>query len=172
LALLFVGGVLSYIGEGIVIIEQATVVESDDKSLLVETIQQSSCGSCVAQKGCGQGVLAKYLTTSSYFRVCRDLEDERVFKPGDVVELGIDELALVRASLWLYLVPLASMLVGAYIGNLVSEGASIFLAAAGLVFGGYLCSRHAKRVRNQPEYAPRLVSEVSSVRFVESGILS
>ena len=149
------------------IIEQATVVEVDSDALLVETIQQSSCGSCVAQKGCGQGVLAKYLTSSSYFRVLRDQNHHKIYRVGDVVELGIDEFALVRASLWLYLVPLVCMFVGAYIGNSVSEGISIALAAGGLIFGGYLCSQHAKNVRNRPEYAPTLVSEISTVRVVE-----
>ena len=149
------------------IVEQATVVEVDQETLLVETIQQSSCGSCAAQKGCGQGVLAKYLSSSSYFRIRRDSEDRRSFNPGDVVELGIDELALVRASIWLYLVPLGAMLIGAYLGNLLSELASVFCAFAGLMIGGYLSSGYAKRVRHQPEYAPVLVPDMQDIRIIQ-----
>lgn len=149
------------------IVEQATVIEIERDTLLVETVQQSTCGSCAAQKGCGQGVLAKYLSTSSYFRIRRDNSDQRVFAVGDLVELGIDELALVRASIWLYLVPLGTMLVGAYIGSLISELASVMLAFVGLLFGGYLSSRHAKRVHDQPEYAPVLVSDIQDIRIIQ-----
>ena len=151
------------------IVEQATVVEVDQETLLVETIQQSSCGSCTAQKGCGQGVLAKYLSSSSYFRIQRDSEDRRSFNPGDIVELGIDELAIVRGAMWLYLVPIGTMLVGAYMGHMESEFWSIVFAIAGLIVGGYLSSRHAKKVRNHPEYAPILVPDRQDVRIVQPG---
>lgn len=150
------------------IVERATVIEVETDSILVETVQQSTCGSCVAQKGCGQGVLAKYLSSSSFFRIDTSEFKADIYQPGDIVELGIDEFAIVRASLWLYLLPLAGLVAGAYLGSLNSEAGSILTAIAGLVVGGYLTSKHARRVKDRPEYAPTLVADTRGVRIISS----
>lgn len=147
--------------------EHATVVEVDEHSLLVETIQRSTCGSCVAQKGCGQGVLAKYLSSSTFFRVNIDDQTVTNFRPGDTVELGIDEMALVRVSLWLYAIPLAGLMVGAYVGSLHSEMLSVLSAFGGLLLGGYFSARQAKKVKNDPQYAPVLVVDQSKIQLVD-----
>lgn len=150
------------------ITETATVIEVGEDTILVETVQQSTCGACAAQKGCGQGVLAKYLSSSSFFRVqLPEPTQTSSYRVGDTVELGIDELAMVRASLWLYIVPLAGLLMGAYLGNLQSEVMSVFLAIVGLMAGGYLSSRHARRTKNSPEYAPVLLADTSRIRILD-----
>lgn len=148
------------------ITEQATVIAVDADSILVETVQQSTCGTCVAQKGCGQGVLAKYLSTSSFFRIDLGLNENRQFSLGDVVELAIDEFAIVRASLWLYFVPLAGLLAGALFGSFYSEFSSIMFALVGLCVGGYLSSIHAKKVKDRPEYAPVLKSDTQNIKVI------
>jgi sigma-E factor negative regulatory protein RseC len=149
------------------ITETATVISVEDTYLLVETIQQSTCGNCSAQKGCGQGVLAKYLSSASLFRIALHGEDGAQFKAGDTVELGIDELALVRASLWLYLVPLAGLIVGAYLGSLYSQLTSILFAALGMAAGGYLSWMHSIKTQNDPDYAPMLVTDQQAIKLVE-----
>lgn len=158
------------------IVEKATVIGVEEGWLTVETIQQSTCGSCSAQKGCGQGVLAKYLSHRSFFKLNLEEFQRKEFKVGDVVELGIDELALVRASVWLYILPLVGLLLGVYLGALVSEGMSILGALLGLLFAAYLSSYHARQVKYSPEYAPVLiegaastpVSKASAIRFVSA----
>jgi len=150
------------------IVEQATVVAVDEKHLLVETIQQSTCGSCAAQKGCGQGVLAKYLSSSSFFRLSLKGFSGESFQPGDTVEIGIDEFALVRASVWLYLVPLAGLLVGAFLGNTHSQWASILFAMLGMAAGCYLSWRHSKNTEDHSDYVPTLVMDAQAIRIVDS----
>ena len=85
-------------------------VQSD--SIVVQVIQSSTCGGCSAQKGCGQGVLAKYLGSSQFIRVSTTKHSERSFRVGDKVELGVDELAMLKAAFLVYLVPLLTMIVG------------------------------------------------------------
>ena len=42
------------------LVETGRVVAVEEDSLWVETIRQSTCGSCAAQKGCGHGLLNRY----------------------------------------------------------------------------------------------------------------
>lgn len=141
------------------ITESATIVSVDTDRLRVETIQQSTCGACAAQKGCGQGVLAKYLTNSTYFDVDIDPQERESYVVGDLVHLGIDEMAMVRASLWLYCLPLGFLIAGAYVGSLASDSASIVGGILGLAIGGLASRYHALSVKNDPKYAPVLLSE-------------
>ena len=149
------------------IFEQATIVDVTDSHLVVESVQQSTCGSCAAKKGCGNGVLAQYMSNTNYFKVSlEDASSIDQYRIGDRVELGIDELALVRASLWLYMVPLFGLMIGAYLGHLQSQSLSILFAATGLVVGGYMSSIHSKRTRNHPKYAPQLVLDEQAIRII------
>ena len=148
--------------------ENATVVDVRPDALVVETIQQSTCGSCAARKGCGQGVLAKYLSSSSYFHIALDGESpvSSTYRVGDSVTIAMDELALVRASMWLYLMPIMGFLLGAVLGNTLSELASIIGALAGLVIAAGLSKYRANRVADDPRYSPVLVTDDQVVRFV------
>lgn len=148
------------------IVENAKIVEIAESHVVVETIQQSTCGGCSARKGCGNGVLADYLSSSSYFKISTEKFDSGAYQLGDELEIGIDELALVRASLWLYLVPLIGLMTGAYVGHLSSQLASIVMAVIGLLVGGYLSSLHAKRVRHDPKYVPSIVVNEDVVRLI------
>lgn len=142
--------------------ESATVVSVDKNRVNVETIQQSTCGTCAAQKGCGQGVLAKYLTSSTFFEIDIDPKDQESYAVGDVVHLGIDEMAIVRASLWLYGIPLCCLIAGAFLGSLVSDTISIMGGLLGLTLGGLISRYHALSVKKNPDYAPVLLSETSA----------
>ena len=103
------------------LIEQGTIVEIADSELVVQVIQQSTCGSCAAQKGCGQGVLAKYLSGSQFVRVTLKHRPATDFHVGEQVELGVEESAMLRAAFLVYLVPLLLLIAGATLGNLISE---------------------------------------------------
>jgi len=90
--------------------ETGQVFSIEPDSLVVQVIQQSTCGSCSAQKGCGQGVLTKYLSSSHFVRIRLTDRPSEDFSVGDQVELGIDELAIIRAASLVYLLPLVSMI--------------------------------------------------------------
>lgn len=118
--------------------ESAHVVESDDDYAWVETERRSSCGSCSA-KGCGTGALSKILG--------RKTQRMKVLNPigaksGDEVTLGIEEQALIKGSLAVYIVPLVAMLGGGLLGKALApqwgtdaDGLSAMLGILGLVIG-------------------------------------
>ena len=88
-------------------------VEPD--SLWVETIRQSTCGSCAAQKGCGHGLLNRYSDGKrGYVRVLgSDQLAAADCRVDDQVLIAIPEEVILRGSLILYMLPLVSMLSGA-----------------------------------------------------------
>ena len=49
--------------------ETGTVVAIEDNGVWVETIQQSACQTCVAEKGCGQRLIAKVTGNTTAIRV-------------------------------------------------------------------------------------------------------
>jgi sigma-E factor negative regulatory protein RseC len=129
--------------------ETAHVVETEGEYAWVETQRRSSCGSCSA-KGCGTGALSKVLGRRSQRLRVRNPIDAR---PGDAVVLGIDEQALLRGSLAVYIVPLLAMLAGALLGEVLApqwgsepETLSLLLGLAGLAAGFFWLHRYNRRL--------------------------
>ncbi len=93
--------------------EKGTVVAVSDDKIWVQTIRQSTCGSCSARKGCGQGVLARMSDgRANQVRV----HNTCGATVGDPVVLGIGESQLLRASLLVYALPLGALLTGSLTG--------------------------------------------------------
>ncbi len=141
------------------LIEATTVIAVEPDFLWVEAVQTSACGSCKAQKGCGQSLLSKFGATPNYLKVARSggLEGEP-FLPGDRVDIGIHESVVVSASLIAYLLPLVFFLVGVTLGHYVfaSEGLSILLGLAGLLAGA-IAVRFVIQRRNCAAFEPVLM---------------
>ena len=148
------------------LIEQGTIVEIIDSELVVQVIQQSTCGSCAAQKGCGQGVLAKYLSGSQFIRVALKHRPATDFQIGEQVELGVEESAMLRAAFLVYLVPLLLLIAGATLGNLVSEPSAIIMGVAGLVIGGIYVRKQSLKKADDPRYSPVVVDDRAIVKIM------
>ncbi len=146
--------------------EQGTIVEVRDSELLVQVIQQSTCGSCAAQKGCGQGVLAKYLAGSQFLRVSLKHRPASDFRVGEQIELGIEESAMLRAAFLVYLVPLLLLVVGASLGNQVSEPVAILLGITGFILGGIYVRKQSLKKVDDPRYAPVVVDDRAIVKIM------
>ncbi len=115
--------------------ENGTVVATEGREAWVETSRRSSCGSCSA-KGCGTGALSQVLgRRSQRLRV----ENPINAATGERVVLGIDESAVIRGSLAVYLVPLLALMAGGLFGEMMAaqlamsaEGMSIVCSAVAL----------------------------------------
>lgn len=147
------------------LIETGSIVEIESDALTVQVIQQTTCGSCSAQKGCGQGVLTKYLSGSQFVRIALKNRPSTDFKVGDQVELGIDELAMLKAAFLVYLTPLLMMVAATYLGSLVSELTSILAAVVGLIVGGFYVRRESTKRMDDPGYAPVVIDDKAVVRI-------
>ena len=116
--------------------EQGVVLTADESWATVRMQRQSTCGSCAARSGCGNGVLSEVLGR----RVLElRLANVHGLRPGDRVTLGIRDRALVSGAVVMYLLPLfgliaAPTLLGAMLSGL-SEGWLIVAGAGGFVLG-------------------------------------
>jgi sigma-E factor negative regulatory protein RseC len=139
--------------------EKGRVVSIEADALWVETIQQSTCGSCAAKKGCGQSLLAKIGAKSSQLRVLIEKQDETLYQIEDSVTIGIPENVIVNGSLFVYLLPLLLMIVFSGIGHsfLQSEIASLLLGSMGFAVGGLLIFWQSQYSKHDPYLQPVLL---------------
>ncbi len=137
----------------------ARVVEVDRDWLLLEPERRSACGGCAASAGCGSGALATLFDRRGKRLRLPNSIDAQV---GDRVVLGIDESALVRGSLMVYLLPIITMLLAALVVESLSGGRAtgsdwpvMVAAAAGLATGFAIVS--LQRWRDNSRYLPQLL---------------
>ena len=95
--------------------EQAQVIEIKGDKLVLQTQRQSACGSCSASKGCGTSLLSK--VTGRKFS-CFLAENPVNAKVGDTVVIAIPEVALLKGSLVIYIIPILGMFVFALTADL------------------------------------------------------
>ncbi|MBN1572006.1 MAG: SoxR reducing system RseC family protein [Deltaproteobacteria bacterium] len=105
------------------------VIESRDGMALVLVNRSSACEGCGARGAChtfGGGRDAKV-----------SVDNEVGAKAGDMVEIGIEEASLLKASFLVYIVPIIALILGAGAGQLVSGQVGIAKEGAA-AFGGLL----------------------------------
>lgn len=137
-----------------------TSVDAD--GVWVETLKKSSCDACSARSGCGQRLLAdSALKNMSAIKAFFPPGESRAVSVGDQIEIGITENALVVAALLVYLLPLALMVAGAYLGAQVgpssiqggrSDIASALCAVVGLAVGAFVIRWHSVKHRDTSKY--------------------
>ncbi len=142
--------------------ETGRVVAVDADGLWVETIRQSTCGSCVAQKGCGHGLLNRLGDgRRGYVRVLPGKLAVSDCEVDDQVRIALPEQVILRGSLILYVLPLVTMLAGAAGMAGAFEHRSDLMAALGAALGlglGLLLVRwHGWRHRHDQSLQPTLV---------------
>ncbi|MEO9523938.1 SoxR reducing system RseC family protein [Marinobacter alexandrii] len=137
------------------ITETGTVIALKGEQVWVQTIRQSACENCSARSGCGQRVLA----SASGGRANQVLVHNTVSaQVGDEVTLGIDEQALLSASLMVYALPLLLMVLASIAGHRLSGGMDAG-AIAGAVTGlaaGFWIGRRLQTGRGD-RYQPQLL---------------
>jgi sigma-E factor negative regulatory protein RseC len=146
------------------LIETARVVALEEDAVWVETIRQSTCGSCAARQGCGHGLLNRIADgRSGYVRVLRGEHPAAGGRPevNDQVRISIPEQVILRGSMIVYMVPVLSMLLGAALAaSLQADRAEVLAtsgAAAGLALGFALVRWHAWRHRHDLALQPTLL---------------
>lgn len=145
--------------------ETARVIRVEPGAVWVETQRRSTCSGCAVRQGCGTSALAKLLgQRSRHIRVLA----EPGYRPGDEVVIGIQEQALVRGSLAVYLLPLLGLLAGALLGTLVAERegadiaelAAILSGAAGFIAGLSGLRRFTRHIRTDRRYQPVVLRRI------------
>lgn len=141
---------------------RVVAVEADEEALWVETIRQSTCGSCAANKGCGHGLLNRIADgRTGYIRVLSGAVAARQCAVDDQVRISIPEQVILRGSLLVYLLPLLCMLAGASGADILwpaaGEPATIAGAVSGLALGFVLVRWHAWHHRRDRALQPTVL---------------
>lgn len=145
--------------------EAGQVVTVGVDHLWVETIQASTCASCVAETGCGQRLLSKLTGKSLGIRVLLNADDKMLYRAGDVVHIGIPEDVVVKGSLLAYGAPLLGLLGGAWFGQMLfsadgsGDGWVALMAALGLGVAGTFVRVISWRVQDRRHLQPTLMAE-------------
>ena len=145
------------------LIETGRVVAVEPDGVWVETIRQTTCGSCAAQKGCGHGIVNRiYDGQRSLIRALPGKISPAECTVDDEVQISIPEEVILKGSLVVYILPLLAMMVGAAAGGYAFPAGGDVTAAAGAVAGfalGYLLVRwHARAHRDDRRLQPELVA--------------
>lgn len=145
------------------LVETGRVVAVESQALWVETIRQSTCGSCAANKGCGHGLLNRIADgRTGYVRVLSGAVTTGQCEVDDQVRFGIPERVILRGSLLIYMLPLACMLFGAAgaqgLWPVAPELAASGGAFAGLALGFVFVRWHAWRHRDDRALQPTLLA--------------
>lgn len=154
--------------------ERGEVTAVDPPYAQVATKRQSSCGSC-STKGCGTGALSElFAARNQVMRVLNPI-DARI---GDQVVLGLEEGALLRGSMAVYIVPVVTMIAGGMLGEMAapslslqtSEYLSLPAAFAGLAAGFFWVRRFARRMMNDHRFMAVILRRVDEIPFQGSPI--
>lgn len=116
--------------------ETGRIVRLDGDSAWVETIRQSVCVACQARKGCGQRLLNQLGGSSTHLQLSLNSSVENV-REGDQVEIGIEEGAVVAASLLAYGLPLFLLMFSIVLAELFHFASfwTFVMCVAGLAAG-------------------------------------
>lgn len=151
------------------ILETGRIVSIEAEGVWVETIQKSACGSCKAEKGCGQSLLHKWDGHSAYIWVLLDGRDPASYRVGDEIQIGIPEEVIARASLLVYLVPVISLVAATALAQnqFAHEGITSLAGFAGLIVGGLIVRWHSWRTRFDRDLQPVLVDDRKPLHFYQ-----
>ena len=150
---------------------QAVVVKIEDSFAYVQAERKSSCSGC-SESSCGTSALADFFGQKAPLYRARN---EIGAKVGDRVVVGMNESALFKGTLLLYLLPLLLLFAGAVAGGAlaatadVTDAYSAMGAAIGLAAGFLGLKAFSARLGLGRRFQPVILSRVSNVpvRFVE-----
>lgn len=116
--------------------ESAQVTRADASGVWIEVNRRSACATCSSQAGCGQKKLVDWLP-SKRVEIRIDNPSNLVLCEGQTVVVGLEEGALLRAALLIYLGPLTGLILTTLFLNFLgfSETFQIIGAILGLMFG-------------------------------------
>lgn len=105
-----------------------------DSTATLEIERKTACGLCGQTRGCGNSIWGKLFAHQSTAFKAQNRINAKV---GDSVVVGINETALLKSALLLYIVPLVSLFIGAILAAQFkqSDASEMIGAALGLLLG-------------------------------------
>jgi sigma-E factor negative regulatory protein RseC len=116
-------------------LENQSSDNSDTFTATLEIERKTACGLCGQTRGCGNSIWGKLFAHQSTAFKAQNRINAKV---GDSVIVGINEKALLKSALLLYILPLATLLIGAILATQLfadTNGNAMLGALIGLVLG-------------------------------------
>jgi sigma-E factor negative regulatory protein RseC len=137
------------------ITEQAIVIRCNGKQVELELQRGSACAQCELSQGCGTGALGRLLGKRSKPLV---IETDQALRPGDRLQLGLSESALVKASLTIYGLPLLGMVAAGLLASFAAVAEAWVALTAGVGFlAGFKLAAFLSRVLEHDRLTPYIV---------------
>lgn len=115
--------------------------EENQSVATIEVVRQTACALCGQTRGCGNAVWGKLFAhkTTSF-----KAQNKINAKTGQSVIVGIDEKALIKSALLLYIVPLVTMFIGAILALQLADSdlSAMFGAVVGVLVGYFWVKAH------------------------------
>lgn len=137
--------------------EPGRVIALEAGAVWVETLRKSTCSSCSANAGCGQGLMDK-LGVGRNRGLVRALSDLQL-QVGDSVVIGVREELLLRGAFLVYLLPLVCLFAFALFARWLglSEPLVILSGLTGLVLAWLVVRWRSRRTAGDPALQPVVV---------------
>jgi sigma-E factor negative regulatory protein RseC len=155
--------------------EHAIILSTEDSTggqplATIEVVRKSACGLCGKTSGCGNAIWGKiFAHKSTSFKAQNNINAT----VGQGVIIGIDESAIMKGALLLYVVPLVTMFIGTILVSQLydSEIAEIIGAVLGLVLGFFWVKGHVAGHVYYQQHQPKILrldrveSEENEIKF-------
>ena len=155
------------IEERAVILSLESETFGEDSTATLEIERKIECGLCGQTRGCGISIWGKlFAHQSTAFRAQNRINA----KVGDSVIVGINQSALLKSALLLYILPLVTMLIGAILATQIYDknGYVMLGALVGLVLGFVWVKGHTMSnsyFKLQQPVILRLATQKTTVSF-------
>lgn len=140
------------------LVEQATVIAYADGIAEVQCAAKQGCGSCSAASNCGSRALSALAGEKNAPRF--RLAVSEALQVGDQIRLGLPEQTLLFAVIWLYALPLLSLIGSVMLFSALSTNeiavaffSAIVTACSFMIAKKYLRSR---KYHHQPRFLGRI----------------
>lgn len=136
----------------------AQVSEVHADHLVIETRRLSACQSCQSSDNCGQRKLAGLFGNKPAFLKIGNPEGFAI-QPGQTVVIGLNEGAILKSSLLMYLLPLLMLISASLLSSWLfdRELMVILTGLAGLMSGFWLARIISTKLLSNPSYYPVLL---------------
>lgn len=140
------------------LIEHATVIAYADGIAEVQCFAKQGCGSCTASSSCGSRALSALAGEKNAPRF--RLPVNEALQVGDQIRLGLPEQTLLSGMLWLYGLPLLSLIGAVTLFSALTDNeiavtfcSAIVTACSFMIAKKYL---HSRQHHHQPRFLGRV----------------
>ncbi|MCQ9123745.1 SoxR reducing system RseC family protein [Rodentibacter caecimuris] len=141
--------------------ESAVVIGYENGVAKVKCQSQGACGQCAAKNNCGTSNLSEL--NGKRGEHIFNVETMMPLREGQVVEIGLAEKSMLFSALFMYIVPLVTLLITTLLSDYISENelirALIILLFTVLSF--VFIKHYTKKRGRQTEFQPVLLRVLS-----------